>query len=124
MLIHEAAAARKMLLFVSYFSHAKQPAEKITMGVPNLWHLLKTFSHCCAAKTGEVFVANFKVLTPPAENAKMAPVSSHKLALRSIQGPDSCLFQNKRVHEFTRNEQRGGYSCCRDQRGGFRHGGN
>jgi hypothetical protein len=84
MLIHEAAAARKMLLFVSYFSHAKQPAEKITMGVPNLWHLLKTFSHCCAAKTGEVFVANFKVLTPPAENAKMAPETNREEVIPAV----------------------------------------
>lgn len=66
------------------------------MGVPILWHLLKTFSHCRAAKTGEVFVAKFEALTPPAENAKMAPVSSQKLALRSSQGPGSCPFQNER----------------------------
>jgi hypothetical protein len=85
--IHEVAAARKMLLFVLYFNHAKHPAEKITIGVPILWHLLKTFSHCCAAKTGEIFVANLEVLTPPAENAKMAPVFRPELAVRSIQGP-------------------------------------
>jgi hypothetical protein len=78
--IHKAAAARKILLFVSYFNHTKHPAEKITIGMPILWHLLKTFSHYCTAKTGEVFVANFAVSTPPAENAKMAPVFRPELA--------------------------------------------
>jgi hypothetical protein len=122
--IHEVAAARKMLLFVSYFNHAKHPAEKITIGVPILWHLLNTFSHCCAAKTGEVFAANFEVLTPPAENAKMAPVFRPELAVRSIQRSHyyKARFKNKGAHEFTRNEQGGGCSCCRDQRGDLRHG--